>query len=921
MWFGFLASSLILSQVAAQYASTFPSFIPLVQRSPHFGSWIAANESLGTPANQWPITWTNRILGWQGFVRVDGSSWQWQGRQGGELARTLGAYITPTRTIFTIEAGPVQFNVTYLSPIEPSDWVLQSFPFAYVFIDAWSTDGNAHDVQFYSDVTGEFISGELANTVQWNTMQTQTSLYHQMKRTTATPMTENNNLSEDGMLHFAAELASPGLTYQTGPAGEMRSQFISNGRLANTQDSDFRAIRSNWPVLAIAMDLGSITQTSTPVVWAIGLLRDPVIRYVRDAGIESRTSYFWTKYQSIGDAVSTLSSLSVLREAELAQLDAFIADFPSARNRAEAFDMKIMSAASAVSQQYADLVALNLRQTMAALEITTAKRPSGEWNASDVKIFMRDTGNSRRVNPVEMVYAALPALLYLNASLAGLVLDPMLEYQASPQHLNNYAAPDLGSTYPDATGNSTNQVLLAVENCGSMLVMALAHAQKSGEGGLINQHYTLLREWADYLVSNTLQPTAYTTADGLAGATSNLALKGIVGIYAMSKINEALEQQGALSNYTEHYRDTATRYARDWESLAVSGDHIGSSYGNPSPWGLVFNLFAPRLLNTTLISESIYDTQAAWYASQAVSAPAFGFQYDGNDPKRVKTHWTLLTAASVAKSPVKDTLISMVHNRILIARAGSPNPTTYNSDTGATSVIGGRASPAQGAILGLLALNLPDQTITFPKEEETVDVDVATIAGGVVGGVSGVLLLVLAVWFYRRRRRQIKEGKFKMAAPSSATPGLPTESSFVTPFMTTIPDASVATSPSEGYVGKRGPLGYTNQDSSSTGTNTPGWSLKVAGNIAAGSSSQVALTANRSGPSVDGESIYTSQVGSSMSGDLSLRQEVEQLRREMALLRNQQMEPVQDEPPPMYVPGVLQERTSTLGPSNTAPRK
>ncbi|KAJ3517828.1 hypothetical protein NLJ89_g250 [Agrocybe chaxingu] len=737
-------------------------------------------------------------------------------------------------------------------------------------------------------------------------------------------MTENNNLSEDGVLHFAAATASPGLTYQTGPAGELRRQFTSNGRLANTQDSDFRAIQSNWPVLAIAMDLGSITQTSTPVIWTIGLLRDPVIRYVRDAGIESRTSYFWTKYQSIGDAVSTLSGLSLSREAQLEQLDAFITDFPSARSRAEAFDAKIMSEASVVSQQYADLVALNLRQTMAALEITTAKPSSGEWNTSDVKIFMRDTGNSRRVNPVEMVYAALPALLYLNASLAGLVLDPMLEYQVSPQYQNNYAAPDLGSTYPDATGNSTNQVLLAVENCGSMLVMALAHAQKSGEGALINRYYTLLRNWADYLVSNALQPNAYTTADGLVGATSNLALKGIVGIYAMSKINEALEQQGALRNYTEHYRDTATRYARDWESLAVSGDHIGSSYGNPSTWGLVFNLFAPRLLNTTLISESIYDTQAAWYASQAASAPAFGFQYDGNDPKRVKTHWTLFTAASVAKSSVRDTLISMVHNRILVARAGSPNPTTYNSDTGATSVIGGRASPAQGAILGLLALNLPDQTITFPKEEETVDVDAATIAGGVVGGVSGVLLLVLAVWFYRRRRRQISEGKFKMAAPLAA-PGLPTESRLVTPFMATIPDASVATSPSGGYVGKRGPLGYTNQDSNSTGTNTPGWSSKVAGNVAAGSSSQVALTANRSGPSVDGESIYTSQAGSSMSGDLSLRQEVEQLRREMALLRNQQMEPVQDEPPPMYVPGVhgspLSGPSPTLGPSNTASRK
>jgi len=45
-----------------------------------------------------------------------------------------------------------------------------------------------------------------------------------------------------------------------------------------------------------------------------------------------------------------------------------------------------------------------------------------------------------------------------------------------------------------------------------------------------------------------------TTADGLSNSsTSNLALKGIVGIYAMSKINRALEPQGALTNYTQYY--------------------------------------------------------------------------------------------------------------------------------------------------------------------------------------------------------------------------------------------------------------------------------------------------------------------------------------------------------------------------------
>jgi len=45
---------------------------------------------------------------------------------------------------------------------------------------------------------------------------------------------------------------------------------------------------------------------------------------------------------------------------------------------------------------------------------------------------------------VETIYASFPALLYLNASLTGRILDPLLEYQGSLVH----AAPDLGEPFP-----------------------------------------------------------------------------------------------------------------------------------------------------------------------------------------------------------------------------------------------------------------------------------------------------------------------------------------------------------------------------------------------------------------------------------------------------------------------------------------
>jgi hypothetical protein len=53
----------------------------------------------------------------------------------------------------------------------------------------------------------------------------------------------------------------------------------------------------------------------------------------------------------------------------------------------------------------------------------------------------------RRVNPVEVIYASFPAFLYLNSSLAGKLLEPLFEANASTLRnctTSEYAKLDLG---------------------------------------------------------------------------------------------------------------------------------------------------------------------------------------------------------------------------------------------------------------------------------------------------------------------------------------------------------------------------------------------------------------------------------------------------------------------------------------------
>ena len=77
-----------------------------------------------------------------------------------------------------------------------------------------------------------------------------------------------------------------------------------------------------------------------------------------------------------------------------AQIDAFVADFPAASQRATTLDNRIRNDAAAISPQYVDLVSLAARQAIGATELTIANGTDGKWNTSDVKMFMKDVGSS-----------------------------------------------------------------------------------------------------------------------------------------------------------------------------------------------------------------------------------------------------------------------------------------------------------------------------------------------------------------------------------------------------------------------------------------------------------------------------------------------------------------------------------------------
>ncbi|KAJ6567991.1 hypothetical protein DFH09DRAFT_1155589 [Mycena vulgaris] len=881
--FGLL--QLLNSWVSLAFAqqSFFPPAVPLALRSPTFNCWLDTRSG-SNPTNTWPQLWNdNHILGWAGYIKVDGLTWQWLGNPGGNASTWISTEITPTRTIMTVQAGPMLLNVTFLSPVEPSDWTRQSFPFSYVYVDGTAQDGNFHSIQLYSDISAEWVTNALDTSIAFGTDTTGNTAYHQVR--SSTPTSVFSDIAEDSVAYYAVAAGQPGLVSVIGNDQTLRPQFTKPGSgftLTSDIAASFGNVRDSngkFPVFAHAVDLGE-TQTISSVAWAVGVIRDPVLT----SSNVLRRAYYWSKYATIGDAI-----------------DAFVEDFPSARARAIALDQKILQDAGAVSKEYADLVSLATRQAMAGVEITLSTTESGEWNFSDVQAFMKDVGNSQRVNPTETIAAALPALMYLNASISGLLLEPLLRFQNSSAYTNPYAASDLGPSYPVAGGNNPqNEGVYAVEDSGSMLVLVLAHASTSGDGSLIAKYYSLLKHWAEYLVTNALIPAQQTPADARDttlgqnhGNITNLAIKGIIAIQAMAEMSQIMGETADA----QRYETTAKSFVQSWVNLTSTGGSLRWTYGADSSFGLMYNLLFDKLLKLNLVPPAIYAQASSSISNQAIKEQPFGFPLSSDSSSNTRSDWTLFSAAAAPNIATRDLLILAVRQRASSNGTTGPFSTLYSVTNGAgvgVNVPNGFASPAQGAMFSLLALNVANKTVIIPSPAvansspsssssvpPSSNKHIGSIVGGVIAGLAALILLgILAIFLRRRRQRRTAGDVLATPEPYHSVPNMATLrhvgghafTAPTTPMSNVVPvsqahDAATAPVPFIFPTSKRAPV-----DGSRSGTGTHSHTQS--------------------------QSMSVSGAPSTVSrGTEDLRNEMATLRREVEQLRTAQGVVPQDAPP------------------------
>jgi hypothetical protein len=708
------------------FAQTFmpvhPPAAPLITRGPYLNVWL--KNSTGNLPGTWPQHWDGTVKAMTGYADIDGQTYLFLG-----TPNTTPSYqhtmtqtsllTTATQSVFTLTGGGVKLKVDFLSPVEATDLKRLSMPLSDINVTASSADGASHSVRLYFDISAEWANGDENALVDWapasipldsdGVAATGKLTAWTVKPTDPGIFQQTGNFADWGTVLWATQ-SSTGVTRQSGQDTVVRGQFLAHGVLANTNDTDQpRAINDNYPVFAFAKNFGMVGTTPTqPFTLLLGRVRSPAISYLGKS-IKS----LWTQYFA----------------SDKAMLAFAYKDAAAALTRATTLDSKLATAAEAIGgTQYAGLIALSLRQAVAATELT--------GTTANPYMFLEEISSDDNVQTVDVLFPAMPAFLYVNPELVRYLIEPVIDYSSSGKWPELYSPHDLGATYPNATGHDDGGgENMPVEETANMLIMADAYMQRvsaSEAATYANAHYTLFKQWADYLLtvpsgvqySNAVDPQYQNQTDDFAGFVAhsvNLALKGISGVAAFAQI---ATMAGVTADAT-HYRAAAEQGIKTWATLSqnTAGTHLLHTYreaaNSYSPdttaeadtdWSLLYNSFPNRLLGLNLIPASILSEQAAFYTTQlqplGVPLQPETLNEGGTQTTIAKSDWNLWTGAALKNATLQQNIIDAVYTYANTTQSGNPFPDLYDP-TGVTAFNAFEARPVQGGMFAPLLVEKP----------------------------------------------------------------------------------------------------------------------------------------------------------------------------------------------------------------------
>ena len=577
-------------------------------------------------------------------------------------------------------AGNATITLDFFSPVSFHNYTRQSMPFSYLTVSSTGLNGATPSVQIYSDIDDTW-TGQ-SNSTSSSFATSGTASIHRLEANQNVLYTDSKNQQALwGTAVFAGSSNSPGqLTAGSGAQGDLRNQFGVNGLVTGETPTFVKG-----DVVSLSYDLGHVTQ-QTSCTFAIGYVRTAAVNYTGQA----YTPYYRAYFPTINGAVSR-----------------FLNDFSAALAESHTLDNTIQSVGATVGgQNYADILALSVRQTLGGIDLTI---PNNTLNTDEAVAFIKEISSDGNIQTMDIIFELLPFFYKFNPEYIRLLLDPIVSYLSSGRWPHPWVIHDLGEVYPNATGHPLGHAEeQPVEETGNLLVLAAAYQASSGNKTWAASHKKLFDKYATWLVNNGLYPShQLSTNDGL-GPFSNMTQLGV-------KAAVALSAYGQLTGDTS-WTDKGNLFASTINTPGVgveishstNQNYFTLAYGNDT-WFMMFNLYPAKLLNLTCFPQSAYDGQSAFLAT--VRGP-YGVPLDGTVPWG-KTDWQMW-AAAVAEPSTRTQMIDDLHAYASNGKNDIPFPDRYfvqGSKAGLITPKNFRARPVLGAHFAVWTLERPWQIV------------------------------------------------------------------------------------------------------------------------------------------------------------------------------------------------------------------
>lgn len=544
----------------------------------------AAAKSLKTGKNRMSIHCTNP----QGPGFIDAGLVSRGKITDNEKATQISLDVSATQTKYEFKAGAVDLALTFTSPLLMDELDVMSRPASYITYAVKSNDGGSHQVQVELQAAGSIAANHSRQEIEYKNFENGNLTVAQAgTKTQAVLQRKGDNVRIDW-----------GYAYLATPA-----------KLAAKKVNDHRMIS--------AFNFGEVGEQS---VESHSILAYDDIYAVQYFGKNLRA--WWRRNES-------MTANQMLLDAEK--------DYDRLVKKCNEFDKKLFDdAKKSGGETYAQLCTMAYRQAVAAHKLVA--KPGG-----GLLFFSKENFSNGSIGTVDVTYPSAPLFLLYNPELLKGMLEFILEYSESGKWTKPFAAHDLG-TYPLANGQTYPEDM-PVEECGNMIILVAAIADREGNANYARKHWATLTTWVEYLKKNGFDPGNQLCTDDFAGhlaRNANLSIKSIVAMAGYSKMAGMLGYSAVASEYNALVK----LFAKKWMEMANDGDHYSLAFGAKDTWSQKYNMVWDEILDLKIFPAEVAQKEIAFYLKKQNE---FGLPLDSRKTY-TKSDWILWTA-TLANNP------------------------------------------------------------------------------------------------------------------------------------------------------------------------------------------------------------------------------------------------------------------------------